>query len=118
MLKIHIQQYIYIDHRVESNGKLNLELCKNAKIQRGFCKSLYSELVRRNFGIKNVKNVLPQTYFSDLNAKKNVGTAYGEKLQKPNQKQVRIEELMKKKKVTNYKSSGKVLINHLIAAYI
>ena len=69
------------------------------------------------FGIKNVKNVLPQTYFSDLNAKKNVGTAYGEKLQKPNQKQVRIEELMKKK-VTNYKSSGKVLINHLIAAYI
>lgn len=70
------------------------------------------------FGIKNVKNVLPQTYFSDLNAKKNVGTAYGEKLQKPNQKQVRIEELMKKKKVTNYKSSGKVLINHLIAAYI
>ena len=50
------------------------------------------------FGIKNVKNVLPQTYFSDLNAKKNVGTAYGEKLQKPNQKQVRIEELMKKKK--------------------
>ena len=70
------------------------------------------------FGIKNVKNVLPQTYFSDLNAKKNIGTAYGEKLQKPNQKQVRIEELMKKKKVTNYKSSGKVLINHLIAAYI
>ena len=70
------------------------------------------------FGIKNVKNVLPQTYFSDLNAKKNVGTAYGEKLQKPNQKQVRIDELMKKKKVTNYKSSGKVLINHLIAAYI
>ena len=70
------------------------------------------------FGIKNVKNVLPQTYFSDLNAKKNVGTAYGEKLQKPNQKQVRIEELIKKKKVTNYKSSGKVLINHLIAAYI
>ena len=70
------------------------------------------------FGIKNVKNLLPQTYFSDLNAKKNVGTAYGEKLQKPNQKQVRIEELMKKKKVTNYKSSGKVLINHLIAAYI
>ena len=70
------------------------------------------------FGIKNVKNVLPQTYFSDLNANKNVGTAYGEKLQKPNQKQVRIEELMKKKKVTNYKSSGKVLINHLIAAYI
>lgn len=50
------------------------------------------------FGIKNVKNVLPQTYFSDLNAKKNVGTAYGKKLQKPNQKQVRIEELMKKKK--------------------
>ena len=70
------------------------------------------------FGIKNVKNVLPQTYFSDLNAKKNVGTAYGEKLQKPNKKQVRIEELIKKKKVTNYKSSGKVLINHLIAAYI
>lgn len=88
------------------------------KYKEVFVKVYIPNWSEETFGIKNVKNVLPQTYFSDLNAKKNVGTAYGEKLQKPNQKQVRIEELMKKKKVTNYKSSGKVLINHLIAAYI
>ena len=50
------------------------------------------------FMIKEVKNTVSWTYvFSDLNGEKIVGTFYEIELQKTNQKEFRIEKVIKKK---------------------
>ena len=48
--------------------------------------------------IKKVKNAAPQTYvINDLNVEEIVGTFYEKELQKTNQKEFRIEKVIKKK---------------------
>ena len=48
--------------------------------------------------IKKVKNTAPQTYvINDLNVEEIVGTFYEKELQKKNQKEFRIEKVIKKK---------------------
>ena len=48
--------------------------------------------------IKNVKNTVTWTYvISDLNAEKIVGTFYEKELQKANQKEFRVEKVIKRK---------------------
>ena len=48
--------------------------------------------------IKKVKNTAPQTYvINDLNVEEIVGTFYEKELQKTNQKEFRIEKVIKKK---------------------
>ena len=48
--------------------------------------------------IKKVKNTAPQTYvINDLNVEEIVGTFYEKELQKTNQKEFRIEKIIKKK---------------------
>ena len=48
--------------------------------------------------IKKVKNAVPWTYIiNDLNGEEIIGTFYENKLQKTNQKQFRIEKVVKKK---------------------
>ena len=48
--------------------------------------------------IKKVKNTVPQTYLiKDLNGEEIVGTFYEKDLQKTNQQEFRIEEVIKKK---------------------
>ena len=70
------------------------------------------------FIIKNVKNTVPWTYvINDLNGEEIIGTFYEKELQKTNQKEFRIEKVLKKK-VINYMLNGKVMIIHLIAGLI
>ena len=48
--------------------------------------------------IKKVKNTAPQIYvINDLNVEEIVGTFYEKELQKTNQKEFRIEKVIKKK---------------------
>ena len=48
--------------------------------------------------IKQVNNTVPWTYFiSDLNVERIVGTFYEKELQKANQKEFRVEKVMKRK---------------------
>ena len=48
--------------------------------------------------IKKVKNAAPQTYvINDLNVEEIVGAFYEKELQKTNQKEFRIEKVIKKK---------------------
>ena len=48
--------------------------------------------------IKKVRNNVPRPYIiSDLNGKEIVGTFYEKELQKANQKEVRIEKIIKRK---------------------
>ena len=49
-------------------------------------------------GVKKIKNTVPWTYvISDLNGKEIVGSFYEKKLQKTNQKEFRIEKVIKRK---------------------
>ena len=49
--------------------------------------------------IKKVKNTAPQTYvINDLNVEEIVGTFYEKELQKTNQKEFRIEKVIKRKR--------------------
>ena len=53
--------------------------------------------------IKKVKNAVSQTYvFSDLNGEENVGPFYEKDLRKTNQKEFRVEKVIKKKGEKRY----------------
>ena len=70
------------------------------------------------FVIKKVKNTVPWTYvINDLNGDEIIGTFYGKELQKTNQQEFRIENVIQKK-VINYMSNEMVMIVHLIAGLI
>ena len=65
---------------------------------KNFCNRLCSKLVWRNFFIKKVKNTVLWTYvFSDLKGEKIVGMFYEKELQKANQKEFRVEKVIKGK---------------------
>ena len=69
---------------------------QNIKIflQRGYTPNWSEEV----FVIKKVKNTVSWTYFiNDLNVEEIVGTFYQEKLQKPNQKEFRVEKVIMRK---------------------
>ena len=68
--------------------------------------------------IKKVKNTVPWTHIiNDLNGKEIIGRFYEKELQKTNQKEFRIEKVIKKKE-TSYMSNGKDMIIHLIVGLI
>ena len=68
--------------------------------------------------IKKVKNTVPWTHIiNDLNGKEIIGRYYEKELQKTNQKEFRIEKVIKKKE-TSYMSNGKDMIIHLIVGLI
>ena len=55
-------------------------------------------MVWRGFAIKKVKNTAPWTYvITDLNGEEIVGMSYEKELQKTNQKEFRIEKVIKRK---------------------
>ena len=55
-------------------------------------------MVRRSFIINKIKNTVPWTYaISDLNVEKITGSYYEKELQKTNEKEFRIEKVLKRK---------------------
>ena len=69
-------------------------ISKHSLFAKGYVRN-WSEKV---FVIKKVKNTVPRTYvISDLKDDKIVGTFYQQELQKPKQKEFRIEEIIKRK---------------------
>ena len=55
-------------------------------------------MVRRSFVINKIKNTVPWTYaISNLNDEEITGTFYEKELQKTNQKEFRIEKVLKRK---------------------
>ena len=76
------------------------------------------EMSEEIFVIKNVKNTVPWTYvINDLNNEEIIGSFYEKELQKTNQKEFRIEKILKKK-VINCMLNGKDMIIHLIVGLI
>ena len=67
------------------------------------------------FVVKKIKNTVPSTYvISDLNGEEVVGSFYEKELQKTNQKEFRIEKMLKAKG-KKYMSNGKDITTHLMA---
>ena len=70
------------------------------------------------FIINKIKNTVPSTYaISDLNGEEITGSFYEKELQKTNQKEFRIEKVLKKK-VIDCVSNGKDMIIALIVGSI
>ena len=63
-----------------------------------FAKGYTSKWSEEIFIIKKIKNTVPCTYIiSDLNGEEIVGSFYEKELQKTNQKEFRIEKVIKRK---------------------
>ena len=82
-------------------------------------------MIGRSFVIKEVKNTVPWTYLiNDLNREEIVGTFYVKDLQKPNQKEFRIEKVIKRKgdklyiKWKGYNSSFKGMLRRNIEHFL
>ena len=68
--------------------------------------------------LKKLKKTVPWTHIiNDLNGKEIIGRFYENELQKTNQKEFRIEKVIKKKEAS-YMSNRKDMIIHLIVGLI
>ena len=104
MKHIDVKSNTYIDSSKEINDKNpKFRIGDNVRISKYknvFAKGYTSSSVTLTevFVIKKVKNTVPWTYIiSDLNGEEIIGTFYESELQKTNQKEFRIEKVMKRK---------------------
>ena len=92
--------YINIDRKVNDKG-LKFKAGDHVRISK--YKNIFAEGYTSNwseevFVIKNVKNTVPWTYvIKDLSGEEIIGTYYEKELQKTNQKEFRIEKVIKRK---------------------
>ena len=93
MLKI-----IYIDFKKEANDKDPEDQVSISKNKNIFVKGYTPNWSEEVFVISKIKNTVPWTYvINDLNGEEIIGTFYEKELQKTNQKEFRIEKVIKSK---------------------
>ena len=74
------------------------DIVRILKYKNIFAKCYTSNLSEEVFMIKKVKNTAPWTHaINDLNGEEIIGTFYGIELQKTNEKEFRIEKVIKRK---------------------
>ena len=89
-----------------------------SKYKNIFAKRYTPDWSEEAFLITKIKNAVTWTYVTDdLNEEEITGTFYEKKLQKTNQKEFRIAEVIKRKG-ENYRSDGKVIIIRLTVGLI
>ena len=91
---------------IDSSKAINVEdpkfkiddIVRISKYKNIFAKGCTPNWCEEVFVIKKVKNTMPWTYIiNDLNGEEIVGTFYFKELQKTNQKESRIEKVVKKR---------------------
>ena len=122
MKPVDVKYNTYIDLEKEVNYKDPKfkvgDHVRISKYKNIFAKGYTPNWSEEVFVIKKVKNTVPSTYvINDFNGEEIIGTFYEKELQKTNQKEFRIENVIKKK-VINYMLNGKAMIIHLIAELI
>ena len=102
MKLVDVNPSIYIDFNKENNKEgPKFKVSGHVRILR--YKSIFEKGYVPNWPeevsvIKKVKNIVPWTYvISDLNGEVIVGTFYEKELQKTNQKEFRVEKVIKRK---------------------
>ena len=102
MKPIDVKSDSFAKYNEESNKK-DLEFKVGDHVRISKYKNIFGKGYTPNwseeiFVVKKIKNPVPWTYIiSDLNEKKIVGSFYEKELQKPNQKEFRIEKVIKRK---------------------
>ena len=102
MKPIGVKDNTYIDLEKEVNDRdLKFKVGDHVRISKYkniFAKRYASNWSEKIFFIGKIKNTFPWTYvINDLNGEENIGTFYEKGLQKTNQKEFRIEKVVKRK---------------------
>ena len=102
MKPVDVKSSAYINSSKEINDKDPKfkigYIVRISKYKKFFAKDYVPNCSEEVFVIKKVKNTVPWTYvISDLKGKEIVGTFYEKGLQKANQKEFRIEKVIKRK---------------------
>ena len=89
-----------------------------SKYKNIFAKGYMPNWPEKVFIISKIKNTVPWTYvINDLNGEEIIGTFYENELEKTDQKEFRIEKVIKKKAI-NYIVNGKAMMIRLIVGLI
>ena len=99
---IDVTNNSYVEYNEEShkkNPKFKVgDRVRISKYKNIFAKGYVPNWSEEVFIVNEIKNKVPWTYtISDLNSEKVIGTFYEKELQKTNQKQFRIERILKRK---------------------
>ena len=102
MKSIDVKDNTYIDFGKEVNDKdPKFQVGDHVRISKYkniFTKSYTPNRSEEVFEISEIKNTVPWIYvINDLNGEEVIRTFYGKELQKTNQKEFRIEKVLKKK---------------------
>ena len=102
MKPVHVKDDTCIDFEKEVNDKdPNFKVKDNVRISKYkniFAKGYTPNWSEEVFVISKIKNTVPWTYvINDLNGEGIIGTFYEKELQKTNQKEFRIEKVIKRK---------------------
>ena len=102
MKPVDVKNDTYIDFEKEVNDrdpKFKVgDHVRTSKYKNIFPKGYMPNWLEEVFDISKIKNTVPWTYvINDLNGEEIVGTFYEKELQKTNQKEFRIEKVLKKK---------------------
>ena len=102
MKPVDVNRSIYINFNKGNNKEdPKFKVGNHSRISK--CKNIFAKGYAPNwseevFVIKKVKNTVPWTYFiGDINREEIDGTFYEKKLQKVNQKEFRVEKIIKRK---------------------
>ena len=112
----------YIDFEKEVNDKDPKfkigDQVRIFKYKNIFAKGYMPNWPEKVFIISKIKNTVPWTYvINDLNGEEIIGTFYENELEKTDQKEFRIEKVIKKKAI-NYIVNGKAMMIRLIVGLI
>ena len=102
MRPIDVTDDSFVEYNKESNKKdPKFKVGHHVRISRYkniFAKGYVPNWSEEMFVIKKVKNTVPLTYaISDLNGEEIIGRIYEKEMQKTNQKEFRIEKILKRK---------------------
>ena len=102
MKSVDVKDNAYIDFKKEVNDKDPKfkvgDHVRISKYKNIFAKGYAPNWPEEVFVIKKVKDTVPWTYIiNDLNGEEFIGNFYEKKMQKSNQKEFRIEKVLKKK---------------------
>ena len=114
MKPVDVKSNTYINNPKFKTG----DIVRISKYKKIFARRYLPNWSEEIFLITKVKNTVPQTYvISDLKGEEIVGTFYEKELQKANQKEFRVEKVIKRKG-DKLLLNGKVTINLLTVKLI
>ena len=97
MKPVDVKSKTFVDSNKDPEFKIG-DIVRISKYKNIFAKGYTTNWSEEVFVIKKVKNDVPYTYvINDFNGEGIVGTFYEKKLQKTNQKEFRIEKVIKRK---------------------